>query len=42
MRTALTGALPPGVHHIEGLPAPAGLPGTLAGEGAPALHRPGV
>ncbi|MFD3356839.1 saccharopine dehydrogenase [Streptomyces fradiae] len=42
VRTALSGALPPGVHHIEGLPALAGLPETLAGEGALALHRPEV
>lgn len=39
-RAALTGALPPGVHHVERLPALAALPEELARDGALTLHRP--
>ncbi|MFP3989489.1 saccharopine dehydrogenase NADP-binding domain-containing protein [Streptomyces sp. E11-3] len=39
-RELLTGAPPPGVHHIEQLPMLAGLPEALAEHGV-TLHRPG-
>ncbi|MFI6412220.1 saccharopine dehydrogenase [Streptomyces sp. NPDC050585] len=39
-RAALTGTLPPGVHHVERLPVLAGLPEELAADGALTLHRP--
>ncbi|MCH0540799.1 saccharopine dehydrogenase [Streptomyces sp. MUM 203J] len=38
-RAVLTGALPPGVHHIEELPALAGIPEALAADGVTA-HGP--
>ncbi|MFE9053479.1 saccharopine dehydrogenase NADP-binding domain-containing protein [Streptomyces mutabilis] len=38
-RELLTGSVPPGVHHIEQVPALEGLPGTLAAHGV-TLRRP--